>query len=320
MLIRIVIKYVGDIDILTCFLEYHLSIKYYLYAFAYFITNYFIGLSIGELLETLLVSLIKEDTTHFLGILLSINRSKFPLNGPFNYKYSSNIKEIPVKENTVLLSSREPNSPRESLSSSSSNRSSYSSIGRRSLSPFSRIATPTPQLGPNDIDPSLQPNNLPNTPLNPSEIQPEYFRRDGDISTAASALDDVINNIWKATYRIFGPEVRPSPNNIPMPIWLPPFTPGGPNYPGPPQANHPFHIWNQINSMDQCTELHLRCIIARLEHAKERFTITGGGVYYLNDQPNFPKGYERVTINQALDRLLVDANRSLNTRFPHRNQ
>ena len=63
--------------------------------------------------------------------------------------------------------------------------------------------------------------------------------------------------------------------------------------------------------MDQCTELHLKCIIARLEY---------GRTVVMNNRPNRPVFGIPGQMPRALDvidRLIIDANRSLNTRFPH---
>ena len=234
MLIRLIFKHYTNIDIFACFSENYLNLKH-LYAFTYFIFNFFIGLCLGELTEVLLTSLVKESTTHFLGIPLGIDKLKFPLNGPSDYKYSSNIKDISSKNNYVLLSSREPNSIKESVSSSSSS----SSTRRNSLSPFSRPATPilnplsrptspilnplsrpaspinpssragtpVPDFGPGERDPRLHnPNNLPNTPIRPQDIYPEFFRQNDAMFTDAGAyMDTVIQAIVKATYNVIGP-------------------------------------------------------------------------------------------------------------------
>lgn len=244
MLIRIIFKYCTNIDIFVCFSENYLNLKH-LYAFTYFVFNFFIGLCLGELTEILLISLVKKSTTHFLGIPLGINKLKISLDEPSNFKYSNNIKEICVQKNIILLSSKEPNYPTESVSSTSS---SNPSTRRNSLSPFSRPVTPilnplsrpaspilsslsrsvnsglnsfshpaspslnpsprsvSPNYGPGESDPAINPHNLPNTPLRPQDIYPEFFRQeDARFTDACSYLDTVIQAIVKATYNVIGP-------------------------------------------------------------------------------------------------------------------
>jgi hypothetical protein len=164
----------------------------YICSFTYFFTNTFIGLFIAELFDVLLTFFLKENVTHFLGISLGINRLKLPL-GELS---DNNIKEIskPAEENIILKSSREPSPSRESVSSSgsSSSASSHRSLGpysRRTRSPmlFSRDASPAPisrgvspapSFGSDEFDPRTEPGYHPGSPVNPSEIRPDYFRQD----------------------------------------------------------------------------------------------------------------------------------------------
>ena len=321
IIIRLVIKYYYNIDIITDFLENHTDIKNYLYAFAYFISNYFISITIGEFFEQFFINRIKDSTSHFLGISLGIDRLKLSLDGSSDFKYSSNIKEIPkpVKEGIVLQSSRESSSSRESVSSSTYNSSSR----HRSLSPFSRPASPptfsrqgspglravspAPSFGQDEFDPRTEPGYHPGSPINPSSIWPDYFKQDfaSPRPPVVWYMDTVIQHICRATYNIHGPIAMPG--NVPWEddnTWaiLPPF---GYDPTLNRHRNNPFHTWYPITNMNQCTVLHLKCIIARLEQGKVILEITNDNDSTVPIIEGMPKS------SRVIDQLLRDANRAL---------
>lgn len=85
----------------------------------------------------------------------------------------------------------------DSLDSSTS--SSLPSSRRSSVVVDSR--PDTPDLGP-EGNPSLNPANLPNTPLRPSEVFPEYFRNNNDGTDVFMCLDTVITSIIRARFNL----------------------------------------------------------------------------------------------------------------------
>lgn len=292
ILIKRGIYYFFDVDILTYFVSNIQDFCTYIIAFWYLLFNYYVGLTASEFFNQLLINWVKESTKKILGISLGIEwpKNKLPLIGPSNNEFTSNIKEVPVKEVTIMHSTR------SSLPSRSP-----SPLSSRPLSPFSRPATP--DFGAGEYDPRNNVHNSRNTPLNPSSIVPEYFHRHNDSTDAFYALDTLITRIIKNLYSdIISPEWTRT-NNQGAILW--PFSWSG-LFDGS-ERNNPFYTWHNIKSMDECSELQLRCIISRVEYAKSAS---------INDQTNnWMAGSLGVSRINVYDRLLDEANRSLRSRF-----
>ena len=103
MVIRIFFYKFFNIDLLAYIHEH--DIISHLIGLSYGLGNFFIGLSSGELFTKFVSLVFKENTTHFLGISLGINRLKegfFSFNldplkmkmGPSEYTHTKGIKEI----------------------------------------------------------------------------------------------------------------------------------------------------------------------------------------------------------------------------------
>lgn len=113
--------------------------------------------------------------------------------------------------------------------------------------------------------------------LNPSSIWFEYFKQDfaSPCPSVVLYMDTVIQHIYRATHNIHGPIAIPG--DVPLTdnnTWtiLPHF---GYDPTLNLERNNPFYSWYPIISMDQCTVLHLKCVIARLEQGKVILDITG---------------------------------------------
>lgn len=293
ILIRKGIYYFFNVDMLIYFLSNVNDLCTNILAFWYFFFNFFVGLTMGEIFNQLLVNWVKESTKKFLGIPLGIEwpNNKLPLIGPSKNEFTSNIKEVPIKETSVTFSTRE--SPLSSRS--------HSPTSNRSLSPFSRPATP-PAFGPREFDPALNNHNLPNTPLTASTIRPEYFSTHNDNTDVFWALDTTITRIIR---NLYGDILRPGRVNG---VVCPPF--GWDSRFDRLVRDNPFHMWSNIRSTNECSELELRCIISRLEFAKSDLINRGDQDTILNRLEG------RVRIMSVYDRLLDEANRSLRSRFP----
>ena len=73
MFSRIHIYYFFNIDILVFFTDNLCNINSYIIMLGYLGQNSLVGLTIGELFHKLVLTLIREHTTHFLGIPLGID-------------------------------------------------------------------------------------------------------------------------------------------------------------------------------------------------------------------------------------------------------
>lgn len=294
MLIRKGIYLLFDIDILTYFLINNFWTSY-ITTFMYFSINFFAGLSVGEIFNHLCIKYIKENI-RFLGLPLGLElpKSKLYLDG-VEEVCKTNIKVIdPVNVN---IASRDPSSPNNSTPSTPNSGQSH-----RSLSPFSRPATPVlrPDLGPQDTSVRMQ--NDPDTVITcPSDItNPDYFRRPFDHTSVYSILDTVITELLRIVCRESNYEIRGRDNTTGLFFY--PF--GWSTLLSSETNTHSFYSWQNITNVDQCSEVLLRSMIARLEFSR----------WQLVTNTNYSTTHTEDRIDK-INILLAEAKRSLSSRF-----
>lgn len=249
ILIRKFCFFIAGIDILEYIISNN-SWYSYLIGLAYFITNFFIGLGVTDVFNTLVGKYFKESTTHFLGLSLG----KFiPKNTMLLGGHDSEILEPKNKEiKNIHFSTQEGNNSPVSSSGSTSS---------RPVSPFSRSATP---IDSNRQERSVSPSGRPDTwasnisvvdhnaPRTMDELTPEYFSEPRGNSNLKASLETTMCRLFGIRF----PQV-PFSNRITgfSAAWNQIDT----------WPDNAFGVWAHLRNFEECDSKLLKCMINRAE-------------------------------------------------------